>query len=215
MSESLLVAGVVCIVAAIVGGGIKLLGAEVPVLNSFVRQALLFAVGAGFLLASFQVGASKSTAPSPPAPAQASAQAPAQAAAPAPVQPPPSANPSASQPIVASPPPSAAAGSGAACGEATALSCLPMSSGPVTFVDEAAANRAAARNIQDGLSTTQAQAEAVRDGAGGKASRLCGIVGSNDSSPLGKHLAAIRLNNPQPADGASTPACLELSRSFL
>jgi len=85
----------------------------------------------------------------------------------------------------------------------------------VVFVDEAAANRAASQNIQDSLSTTQAQAEAIREGASGKASRLCGIVGSNDSSPLGKHLAAIRLNNPQPADGQSTPACLKLAQSFF
>ena len=53
MNESLLVAGIVCIVAAIVGGGVKLLGAEVPVLNSFARQALLFTVGLGFLAASY------------------------------------------------------------------------------------------------------------------------------------------------------------------
>ena len=85
----------------------------------------------------------------------------------------------------------------------------------MVFVDEAAANRAAALNIQEGLSTTQAQAGATRQGASGKASRLCGIVGSNDSSPLGKHLAAIRLNNPQPADGQATPDCLKLARSFF
>ncbi|HLY89783.1 MAG TPA: hypothetical protein VKQ27_12450 [Acetobacteraceae bacterium] len=199
MSESLLVAGVVCIVAAIVGGGIKLLGAEVPVLNSFPRQALLFVVGAGFLLASFRVGANRSPTPSPPSPAQAAAQAPAQTPTSASVQ----------------APPSAPSGAVAPCGAAAALSCLPRSSSPVVFVDEAAANRAASQNIQDSLSTTQAQAEAIREGASGKASRLCGIVGSNDSSPLGKHLAAIRLNNPQPADGQSTPACLKLAQSFF
>jgi hypothetical protein len=79
VSESLLIAGVVCIVASIVGGGIKLLGAEVPVLNSFARQVMLFTVGAGFLLASFWVGERKFGAPSLAPPAQTSAQTPASA----------------------------------------------------------------------------------------------------------------------------------------
>jgi len=76
MSESLLIAGVVCIVASIVGGGIRLLGAEVPVLKSFARQAMLFTVGAGFLLASFWVGERKFATPSPPPPARTQASAP-------------------------------------------------------------------------------------------------------------------------------------------
>ena len=54
----------------------------------------------------------------------------------------------------------------------------------------------------------------MRDGAS-KACRLCGIVASNDSSPLGKHLAAVRLNNPQSTDGQSTAACLKMAGSFL
>jgi hypothetical protein len=211
VSESLLIAGLVCIVASIVGGGIKLLGAEVPVLSSFPRQALLFLVGAGCLIASFAVNANKSAGTSQ-TPARAPAQAP--AAAPAPVQSSPSNSPPApSQVVRAAPSPSASPA--APCGEATALSCLPKSSGPVAFADVAAANRTAAQNMQDRLSTTEAQTAAEREGASGKASRLCGIVASDDSSPLGKHLAAVRLSNPQPADGQSTAACLRMAASFL
>ncbi|MDB5479637.1 MAG: hypothetical protein JWO83_690, partial [Caulobacteraceae bacterium] len=135
------------------------------------------------------------------------------------------ANPAAPGPIVtppAAPPPSAdnaarpgPVGSAGRCGEATALTCLPRSSAPVVFADPGAANRAASQDIRDGLSTTQAQADAIRDGASGKASRLCGILGSNDSSALGKHLAALRLNNPQPNDGQPTAACMKLAGNFL
>ena len=66
---SLLVAGIVCMVAAIVGGGVRLLGAELPVLDSFARQAILFAVGVLFLLGSFWVSSANPTsAPTPTQP---------------------------------------------------------------------------------------------------------------------------------------------------
>jgi len=45
LKKSLLLAGIACIVAAIVGGGVNLLGAEFPLLESFSRQALLAAAG--------------------------------------------------------------------------------------------------------------------------------------------------------------------------
>lgn len=188
MSESLLIAGIVCIVGAIVGGGIKLLGAEVPVLNSFGRQALLFVVGLAFLFASFQIAGPK---PAPPAPTR------------------PASGPG------GEPPPQSGAAAQTGCPEAQALSCLPSSSGPVTFADPAAANAAAAINVRNGLSTSRAEADAVRDGATGRAARLCGIVGSSDSSPLGMHDAAVRLNSLAPADGRPTPDCLKTATAFL
>jgi hypothetical protein len=101
------------------------------------------------------------------------------------------------------------------CQEATALPCLPKSSGDVVFDKSAAANLAAAENIRDGLSTSQAEANAIKEGASGKSARLCGIVRSNDSSPLGKHLAAIRLNNPHHTDGQASGACMTFANNFL
>jgi hypothetical protein len=182
-SESLLVAGIVCIVAAVVGGGVKLLGAEMPVLGSFPRQALLFLVGVAFLVASFVVNLPKPETPAPvPAPA---------------------------------PGPTRSATLGTGCGPATALACLPMSSAPVTFRDPAAARSAAAQNMHDGLSTSEGQARAIGDGASGRAARLCGIIVSNDSSPLGKHSAAVRLTTPGAVDGQANGACLAMAQSFL
>jgi hypothetical protein len=189
VSNSLLIAGIVCMVAAIVGGGVKMLGAEVPVLNSFPRQIMLFVLGLVFLFVSCGVGKS---------PAATSAAASPQAA----------------------PTTSGDGAVGAASDEGDtcvvqALSCLPRSSAPVVFRNEAAANAAAARNVKDGLSTTDAQAAAEKLGASGKASRLCGIVQSDDSSPLGKHLAAVRLIDPQAGDGQATDACIKVARAFL
>jgi hypothetical protein len=175
VSESLLVAGIVCIVAAVVGGGVKMLGAEMPVLGSFARQTLLFFVGLAFLLGSFMV-----TQPKPAAPASAAAQ---NGAQPAPTlstsAPAPAPRAQANAPV--SPP---ATASGGGCVASSPLDCLPRSSGLVNFRDPAAATVAAARNLRDALSTTEAAALAARDGASGQATRLCGIVASNDSSRL-------------------------------
>jgi len=102
----------------------------------------------------------------------------------------------------------------APCAEGAALACLPKSSAPVTFADEVAANRAAAENVRGGLSTSEAEAVAVRDGATGKAARLCGILGSNDSSPFGKHLAAVRLGGGEAVVGRATSACVKLAADF-
>ena len=189
MSESLLIAGIVCIVGAIVGGGIKLLGAEVPVLNSFGRQALLFLVGIAFLVGSFQLPGPKPAAagPSPPA---ATASGP---AAPNGGSGGPRAGPTA-----------------AACPDASALDCLPASSRPVTFADLAAANtRSRGTNIRNGLSCNLRGRGAgrCRQLTGNRAARLCGIVASNDSSPLGLHDAATRLKSLGPADGQANPDC--------
>jgi hypothetical protein len=43
--------GVVCVIAALVGGGVKALGSEIPVVNSLPRQLLLAAVGAALIVA--------------------------------------------------------------------------------------------------------------------------------------------------------------------
>ena len=96
-----------------------------------------------------------------------------------------------------------------------ALTCLPRSAAPVVFRNEAAANAAAARNVKDGLAATDAQAAAEKLGASGKASRLCGIVQSDETSPLAKHLAAVRLTHPRPGDGRTTDACLKMADAFL
>jgi hypothetical protein len=206
VSESLLVAGIVCIVAAVVGGGVKMLGAEMPVLGSFARQTLLFFVGLAFLLGSFMV-----TQPKPAAPASAAAQ---NGAQPAPTlstsAPAPAPRAQANAPV--SPP---ATASGGGCVASSPLDCLPRSSGLVNFRDPAAATVAAARNLRDALSTTEAAALAARDGASGQATRLCGIVASNDSSPLGKHMAALRLTTPGSADGQPSAPCLSMAQSFL
>lgn len=53
MNSVLLTAGVVCVIAAVVGGGLKAFGIDVPVVNSLRRQFLLFVVGLGFLVAAW------------------------------------------------------------------------------------------------------------------------------------------------------------------
>jgi hypothetical protein len=40
-------------------------------------------------------------------------------------------------------------------------------------------------------------------------------LASNDSSPLGKHLAAVRLNNPRPTDGQASGPCMTEAAAFL
>jgi hypothetical protein len=214
-AESLLVAGIVCIVAAVVGGGVKMLGAEMPVLSSFGRQALLFAVGLAFLFASFVVLQPK------PAPQTSgnlavsqmhlATASPAQSAAPTPSKSPtPSPSPAVSQPAPASPAPASPGCAG------SPLDCLPRSSGPVTFRDPAAASAAAAQNLRDNLSTTEAATIAARQGADSRAARSCGIVASNDSSPLGKHLAAERLTALASVTPSEVnPACLQMAQAFL
>ena len=55
MVNTLLIAGIVCIIAAVVGGGVKLFGNELPALGSTRRQVLLAIVGLAFLIASYMV----------------------------------------------------------------------------------------------------------------------------------------------------------------
>lgn len=51
MEGTLLGAGVACVIGAIVGGGLKAFGIELPVLKSVARQAMLAALGACLVLA--------------------------------------------------------------------------------------------------------------------------------------------------------------------
>lgn len=45
MSNTWLGLGVICVITAIIGGGLKLAGVDVPVINSIFRQRLLFVAG--------------------------------------------------------------------------------------------------------------------------------------------------------------------------
>ena len=56
MNNVLLGAGAACVIAAIVGGGAKAFGVEIPVLSSVRRQVALGVVGIGFLAAAYVVG---------------------------------------------------------------------------------------------------------------------------------------------------------------
>ena len=96
-----------------------------------------------------------------------------------------------------------------------ALTCLPSSSGQVAFADPQAANAVAWANIRNGLSTSQAEAVSIRRGASGRAARLCGIMESNDSSPLGLHLAAVKLNGSAGSEGVVDAVCATLIGKLL
>lgn len=56
MNNVLLSAGAACVIVAIVGGGAKAFGVEIPVLASVRRQVALGIAGIGFLAAAFVVG---------------------------------------------------------------------------------------------------------------------------------------------------------------
>jgi len=49
----LLSAGVACVIAAVVGGGLKAFGIDVPVITSLKRQSVLFVVGILFLVSAW------------------------------------------------------------------------------------------------------------------------------------------------------------------
>lgn len=53
MNTVLLSAGAACVIAAVVGGGLKAFNVEVPVVSSLLRQGLLFVVGAAFLVSAW------------------------------------------------------------------------------------------------------------------------------------------------------------------
>jgi hypothetical protein len=41
--------GIVCVIAAVVGGGLKAFGTELPIIGSVARQFLLATIGAGLI----------------------------------------------------------------------------------------------------------------------------------------------------------------------
>jgi hypothetical protein len=61
LQTPLLLAGIACIVAAVVGGGLKLLGAEFPLLQSFTRQVLLAVAGAVLIVVSVVIPSAADT----------------------------------------------------------------------------------------------------------------------------------------------------------
>jgi hypothetical protein len=69
METPLITAGIVCLIAAIIGGGLTAFGIEIPVLESGRRQAALGALGALLLAVGLNVdGLSRSTEPVPSEP---------------------------------------------------------------------------------------------------------------------------------------------------
>jgi hypothetical protein len=64
MENTLLTVGLACIVAAIVGGGLKAFGLEIPLLRTLPRQLVLGAFGVVLLVISMQIK------PKPPVPTQ-------------------------------------------------------------------------------------------------------------------------------------------------
>lgn len=77
MSTTFLYAGLACIIGAVVGGGLKAFGVEIPALGSLIRQVILGVLGVVLILVSISVNSSKSAA----TPTQPSAQPAQQAAA--------------------------------------------------------------------------------------------------------------------------------------
>lgn len=53
MNTTLLVVGFVFVAAAVIGGGLKAVGIEVPVVSSILRQVLLGLAGVGAIVISF------------------------------------------------------------------------------------------------------------------------------------------------------------------
>ncbi|MBL8206573.1 MAG: Ig-like domain-containing protein [Blastocatellia bacterium] len=62
METIFLSAGIACLIAAIVGGGLKAFGIEIPLLQSLTRQIILGALGVILVIASFAT----SSPPTPP-----------------------------------------------------------------------------------------------------------------------------------------------------
>jgi len=67
LENTLLGAGIACVIGAIFGGGLKAFGVELPALSSVRRQSILGAFGAILILSSF-LGFGKSSPTPPPQP---------------------------------------------------------------------------------------------------------------------------------------------------
>jgi len=62
MQTTLLGTGLACMIAAVVGGGLKAAGMEMPAIGSIKRQFLLFVLGSLLLVGSIRMGNATSTA---------------------------------------------------------------------------------------------------------------------------------------------------------
>lgn len=58
---TLLIVGLACVIAAVVGGGLKLMGVEIPILASLPRQILLAMVGIAVVAGSFVIPEARDT----------------------------------------------------------------------------------------------------------------------------------------------------------
>jgi hypothetical protein len=65
MESTLLSAGILCLIAAVVGGGLAFSGATVPVINSPGRQAMLASLGVVFIALAFHQSLATLLLPSP------------------------------------------------------------------------------------------------------------------------------------------------------
>ena len=70
MYKTILYSGLGCIIAAIVGGGVKAFGMELPLLSSLKRQSLLAIFGCVLVVLSLGAGDKKPDAQAPTAPAR-------------------------------------------------------------------------------------------------------------------------------------------------
>jgi hypothetical protein len=78
MESTLLTAGLACLIAAVIGGGLKAFGVEIPVLTTWQRQLALFVLGLVLCLVAFRLtpgrqndsGAAPTVTTAPPPPAQ-------------------------------------------------------------------------------------------------------------------------------------------------
>src|SRR5262245_50013860 len=62
MQNALVTSGIVCLVAAVVGGGLKAFGMEIPALNSLRRQVILAGLGAALLAIGLSLNPSNASA---------------------------------------------------------------------------------------------------------------------------------------------------------
>ncbi len=68
MAMALLTTGLACLIAAIVGGGLRAFGIEIPVLKAVARQTALAILGAGLVYSGFRAQPKKDTANPAPTP---------------------------------------------------------------------------------------------------------------------------------------------------
>jgi len=70
MGTAILYAGLACIVGAVVGGGLKAFGIEIPALSSLLRQVILFVLGVVLIVVGMNVDSSNGAGTQTPPNAQ-------------------------------------------------------------------------------------------------------------------------------------------------